>query len=134
MLFSLGWWMLIAAEIGAVGATPGLAVGTDHGFVLTAAGVLVHFALTALISAGLTLGYLRRAGISQTIPLAASVVVVGLALDAAVTAPLFVKDFGAYFGKWTVWVGYLLAFAVIVAVGKIRTRSSAALALHGGTP
>ena len=133
VLFSVAWWMLIAVEVGTVGAIPGLASKTEHGFVLTTVGIVVHFALTALVSGALAFGYVRRKGKPdfQAFPLAVSIVITGLALDALLTVPLFVKDFGAYFGKWTVWAGYVLAFGVVAAVGNIRARSSMVLPQEG---
>src|SRR5689334_20565116 len=93
LLFSMVWWMVCAVEVGTVGAIPALALRVEHGFVLTAVGVVVHFALLVCISVALALVYLRRYSQERgsTVPLAVSTVLTGLALDALVTVPLFVR-------------------------------------------
>jgi hypothetical protein len=131
-VFALTWWVAVAAEVGAVGAAPGLAVTTAHGFELTTLGIAVHFLCTVAISAGIALGYLAKPQPTRAMPLALFTIVLGLVLDAVLTVPLFVGDFGVYFGKWTVWAGYGLAFVMIAAVGKLRNDRSMLFATERG--
>ena len=119
---SVLWWILAAMEVGAFSAAPSLATKTDHGFVFTSLGHGVHFAVTAAITAGLTMLFFRKAerGPARALEFAVLLVLVGLGLEAAITVPAFIHDYAAFFGRWTVWATYGLTMLVATAVGLMQ--------------
>ena len=119
---SVLWWVLAAMEVGAFSAAPALATKTDHGFVFTSLGHGVHFAVTSVITAGLTLLYFRKAerGVARALEFAVLLVLVGLGLEAAITVPAFIHDYAAFFSRWTVWATYGLTMLVATLVGLLH--------------
>lgn len=107
---------LLFIEVSVIGFTPGLATMGEYGFTLLPVGAAIHFVLLAILAALLAKLYLRKASTPmpprEGLRAAAIMAVTGLALDAAVTVPFFVKSYSHYYAKWTLWAG--VAVFVIV--------------------
>jgi hypothetical protein len=129
LLFGLLWWVIVFVEVSLVAFTPGMAVVGPYGFTLSAPGVVVHFAALAGIGWGLARLYARRRGDAgasmpitwdEAVRAALVMAACGLALDAVITVPLFVKSYAHYYSKWTLWVGLVVAGSAFLA--SIRQR------------
>jgi len=124
VLPSLAWWVAVSTEVGALSAISGMTVPAQHGFDFTTSGLLVHYVLMLAITAGLAVLVFRKsANRPSAVMFAGLLVGVSLALDAAITAPLVVKSYAAYFGKPTVWLGYALAFGCAFLVARAVTQA-----------
>jgi hypothetical protein len=124
-LFGLLWWFLVATEVSVVNFGLGLGTQTEHGFVFLPAGVAVHLLLLAVIGAGMALLYFRKQtpSVREVATAALTIALVGLLLDAALTVPMFVKSYPAYFTKWTLWVGELIFLGAFTSA-SLRGQSS----------
>jgi hypothetical protein len=85
-----------------------------HGFIFNPLGLAVHFIMVIGLSALFSYIYFRKrpGTFEDGIKFGLIVAGVGLILDAALTVPLFIKSYSAYFGKWSVWAGYILCVIV----------------------
>jgi uncharacterized membrane protein YdfJ with MMPL/SSD domain len=52
------------------------------------------------------------------------VAITGLVLDTIITAPFIVKSYPAYFGKWSVWVGYIVTVLVFGIITQLLVKKT----------
>jgi hypothetical protein len=127
ILPSLAWWIAISTEVGTLSAIPGLTVPVTFGFDFTKIGLLIHYLLVLAITALATFLVMRRpSNRPSPVLFAATLIGTSLAIDAVVTAPLVVHSYAAYFGKWSVWLGYAMSFACAFLTARAVTQSSSA--------
>lgn len=124
LLFGLLWWVLIFVEVSIIGFTPGFATMGDNGFTLLPMGIAIHFFLLAIFSAVLGKLYFSKKPFASQNALvaAATIVLIGLLLDALITVPFFVKSYSVYFSKWTLWTGVGVFIGVFYCIGKFKNR------------
>ena len=126
ILFGLLWWILISTGITIIGYNSNLATMGEHGFVFNSTGLIFYFLITIILSALITYLYFRKqkGTFNDGIKIGLLVAITGLVLDAIITAPFIVKSYSAYFGKWSVWVGYILAVLVFGISAKLLTKKN----------
>lgn len=119
LLFGILCWIFIFVEVSVIGFTPGLSILDEHGFTLQPLGITVHFLILIGLALFLSKQFYKKpvGGLS---PLLIGVIVIGtgFVLDALVTVPFFVKDYGHYYSKWTLWAGAALFVVVFAWIGK----------------
>lgn len=126
LLFGLLCWIIIFVEVSVIGFTPNLATRGEFGFTLLPAGIAAHFVFLGILAWAISRMYFRKStGPLSRSPTAAgaTVIATGFLLDAIVTVPMFVKDYGYYYSKWTLWVGALVFIAFYVFAHKIKAKS-----------
>lgn len=121
LLYGVLMWVIIFVEVTIIGFTPQLATQGANGFILNIYGVVIHFVFLVILALLLSKFYFkgRQARVKESILAAILFLAVGTVLDIAVTVPFFVKDYGIFFWKWSLWVGYgifFLAFFIFCAL------------------
>lgn len=125
LIFGLLCWAFIFVEVSVVGFTPGLATMGEHGFTLEPLGVAIHFVVLAGLAWLLAKQFYKRPVTGLSVPVAGVIIIgTGFILDALVTVPFFVKDYGHYYSKWTLWAGAALFVVVFAWFGKANAHSS----------
>lgn len=86
---------------------------------------LIHYVIAGIISACAGLYYFKNSagGIREGISTGLVMLFCGIVLDALITVPFFVKDYG-FFLSFPLLLGYIESVAVIAAVGLAREKQS----------
>jgi hypothetical protein len=126
ILFGLLWWVLISIAITIIGFNPQLANMGEHGFVFNSTGLIFYFLITIILSVIITFLYFRKQKgmFMDGIKAGLIVAITGLVLDTIITAPFIVKSYPAYFGKWSVWVGYIVTVLVFGIITQLLVKKT----------
>ena len=85
----------------------------------------IHYILLGILSgfAGIYyfMGKKAKAGLKEGLKAGIALLAAGIILDAAITVPLFVKDY-SFFVRVPILLGYLEGVAVIAAVGHVKEK------------
>ena len=84
---------------------------------------IIHYIVLIFLVWLCAANYFKKAGPSAKsgICLGIYFVIIGAILDAIVTVPLFVKDWGFY-SQWQLWVGYAVVIIVSILVGSALSK------------
>ena len=120
LLYGLLFWVIIFVVASVAMFSPGLKdLPTAQEIIIWATDIILAVIFSRLyfnkVKASLGNGLLFGLGM----------LIVGTILDAAITVPLFVKDYAMMFGKWSLWVGYALVIVIGGIVGLVIKRKEA---------
>lgn len=113
-LWAVILWVLIFAGISVLMFTPALA---GKQAVQDALEVVVLLPAVILFSSYMYLKGAKKPAIKEGLALGVYFVIIATILDVLITIPLFVKSYGALYGKWTVWAGFLETVIFSAAAG-----------------
>jgi hypothetical protein len=112
ILLGIALWVIIFFEVSILMFGFGLTGGVVY--------YTVHYILAAVFLAIASMVYFKKAGsIKEGLFLGLIFIVVGAILDAAITVPLFVKDYSKFFNG-VMLAGYLETLVVPVLVGILK--------------
>ena len=114
--YGILWWIIIFVEVSILGFIPFFATMENNQIMFNTKGYIIHFIFIALLALGLARTYYKnnRSGWRQGVALALVITAVSFLLDAIVTVPLFVKDYGMFYSSWSLWLSVAISCAMFI--------------------
>ncbi len=115
IVIGIALWVVIFFEVCVLMFGFGLSSGTTY--------YTIHYILAAIFLVAASLIYFKkkRGNLKEGLLLGVVFVVTGAVLDAAITVPLFVKDYSQFFNL-IMLAGYLETIAVTTIVGALKKK------------
>ena len=125
--YGILYWILIFVEVSIIGFIPLFASMGENGFEFNSTGNIVYFLAIILTAAFLGMSYFKKekkVELLDAVKAFAAIAVIGLALDAIVTVPLFVKSYSSFYGNSSLWLSIVFALIAFTYGATKKTKST----------